>query len=106
MREIWRKINDYENYEVSNMGNVRRNGRLLTQFACKKGYCRVALCKENIRKNMSVHRLVAIAFIPNPDDKETINHITTIKSDNSVCNLEWATHKEQMNHYWSIINLQ
>lgn len=97
MQEIWKDIEGYEGlYEVSNMGRVRnRFGRILTQDY-KKGtqYKRVHLCKDNKAKHYSTHRLVAIAFLPRIEGKDTVNHLDHNKENNCVDNLEWASLKE------------
>ena len=72
--------------------------KLLKPKIDKYGYKNVVLTKNGKRKTYLVHRLVGQAFIPNPNNKPTINHINGIKTDNRVCNLEWATHKEQKEH--------
>lgn len=59
--------------------------------AVEKGYCRVSLCKDGNVKRYNVHRLVAMAFIPNPDNLPEVNHKNEIKTDNSVSNLEWVS---------------
>ena len=89
------------NYEVSNTEKVRnvKTGRILKQSKDKDGYLRVQLYSKNGRnKVISVHKLVATMFIPNPHNLPTVNHINEIKTNNRVENLEWATHKEQVNH--------
>lgn len=97
--EIWKDIKDYEGmYQISNMGNVRS---LMTKKNLKPeiangGYLRVNLYKDGKGKKFRVHRLVAEAFIPNPDNKPTVDHINTIVSDNRVSNLRWFTYKEQI----------
>ena len=76
MEEIWKDIEGYEGlYQVSNMGRVRslRNNIILRQ-GITNGYERVLLCTNNIRKGYSVHRLVAMAFIPNPNNYPIVNH--------------------------------
>lgn len=98
----WRQvpISDYADYYlVSNYGDVYsiRSGKCLTP-KMSLGYLRVVLSVGGIAKNYSVHRLVALAFIPNPQNKPTVNHINEIKTDNYVGNLEWATHLEQNVH--------
>jgi len=64
----------------------------------KDGYCSVGLTKNKKNKKFLVHRLVAMSFIPNPDNKPQINHINMIKSDNRVENLEWVTQSENIKH--------
>lgn len=99
MEEVWKDIPGYEGlYQVSNTGevkslNYRGSGetKLLKQSTNKKGYKRVVLCKNRKKKNHCVHRLVAIAFIPNPDNLPIVNHIDECKSNNMVSNLEWCT---------------
>ena len=106
MNEIWKPIRDYEGlYEVSNLGRIKRLGndknrkeKILKPYKNKLGYLRVTLSKDNKVKYMFIHRLVAIAFIPNPENKPCIDHINTIPSDNRVENLRWATYKENMNN--------
>ena len=104
--EIWKPIKDYEGlYEVSNLGrvkslNYRKTGKekILKNIECNNGYLKVGLIKFGKCKMCSIHRLVAEAFIPNPEDKPCIDHINTIKNDNRVENLRWVTHKENNNN--------
>lgn len=108
--EIWKPIEGYEGlFEVSDRGNVRsldkydRNGRFwkgktLSKNVVSSGYHRVVLCVNNCSKHMYVHRLVADAFIPNPENKETVNHKDGDKTNNAVDNLEWATQGENIKH--------
>ena len=98
--EIWKKIKGFENYEVSNYGNVRNiiNLKQLKQSITPDGYCYLNLFKNKKQFTFRVHRLVAIAFIPNKENKPTVNHINAIKTDNKLSNLEWATRKEQSQH--------
>lgn len=94
--EVWKKIEEFPKYEVSNLGNVRHiNGNAKSQQMDKYGYLVTDLYYDKGRKNAKVHRLVAKAFIPNPDNKPTVNHINEIKTDNRVENLCWMTVKEQ-----------
>ncbi len=102
MVEIWKEINGYEDYLISNIGNVISKKKikhlLLTKCKDNYGYYVVALFSNNKRKTLKVHRLVALNFIDNPYDKETVNHINGIKTDNRVENLEWCTSAENTYH--------
>lgn len=96
--EKWKSIKGYENeYRISNLGNVfsLRNGSNLRPSVTEKGYLRVCLQKDGEKKWKRIHRLVAEMFIPNPEEKPTVNHINNVRNDNRVCNLEWATMSEQ-----------
>lgn len=101
MKEIWKDIPGYEGlYQVSNLGNVKSffTGKLLKKLPHSTGYLAVVLYKDRTSKRRTVHRLVAMAFLPNPESKLTVNHKNGNKHDNSVDNLEWATHKENQRH--------
>ena len=101
MSEIWIPIEGYEGlYAVSSLGKVYsfHSKRLISPKKSKAGYLRVTLSKNNQQRVFAVHRLVALAFIPNPCLKPTVNHINEIKTDNRVENLEWATIAEQNVH--------
>ena len=128
MKEIWKDIKGYEGiYQVSSEGRVRsldrvedrgRNikGKILKPSINPYGYCVVGLFKNGTQKKNMVHRLVAEAFIPNSDNKPEIDHINTIKIDNTVflnedgsvnydkTNLRWVTPKENSNNPLSIVN--
>lgn len=110
MQEIWKNISNYEGiYEISNLGRVRRadctpkrllkigNGSYRNNID-KTAYKIVMLCKNGIPKTRSVHRLVAEAFIPNPDGLREVNHKNGDKSDNRVNNLEWVSHRDNIIH--------
>jgi hypothetical protein len=94
--ENWKKIIGYENYDVSDIGNVRNSttGRVLKHALGGNGYYTVSLYKDGKQKTMSLHRLVGTAFIVNPDDKLYIDHIDNCKTNNHFSNLRWATVKE------------
>jgi len=99
--EIWKDVVGYEGYyEVSDMGNVRRKGKNknLYKYIHRDGYEKVTLSMNCNIKSFTVHRLVACAFIDNPNQKEQVNHINGIKNDNAVSNLEWATRSENSIH--------
>lgn len=100
MKEIWKPISGYENlYKISNLGNVisLRNNRFLKHHMIK-GYLFVQLSKDGKSRNYLVHRLVAGAFIDNPNNLPEINHKDENPLNNVVFNLEWCTHKYNMNY--------
>ena len=114
MREVWKDIAGYEGvYQVSELGRVKsldrmvphkkygvvkRKGKILQPFVDTYGYLKVRLCNDGVGRNEFVHRLVASAFILNPQHKETVNHINGDKRDNTAKNLEWNTASENLKH--------
>lgn len=101
MKEIWKDIQGYEGlYQVSNLGRVKRvtTGRILKGGKDKYGYLIVNLYKYSVGSIKTIHRLVAEAFIPNPENKPQVNHVDENKTNNSLDNLEWMTAKENTNH--------
>lgn len=99
--EIWKDIpNTNGQYKVSDTGKVMtaKTGRILTPAIDERGYERVCLFKVDRNRRFKVHRLVASAFIPNPDGKKQVNHKDGDKRNNCVSNLEWATNEENMSH--------
>ena len=129
MKEIWKDIEGYEGYQVSNLGRVKSldridsnnhplKGVILKPYISNSGYLLVGLYKQQKRDRKLLHRLVAEAFIPNPDNKPEIDHINTDKTDNTVwlnedgsvnydkTNLRWVTKKENMNNPLTKIKMQ
>ena len=101
MNEIWKDIEDYEGlYQVSNLGRVKSSdtNRILKGNKDRGGYLLVNLYKNSVSSTKKIHRLVAQAFIPNPENKPQVNHIDENKTNNMVSNLEWSTNKENSNH--------
>lgn len=97
--EEWRPVCGYETrYEVSNFGRVRNaDGHILKPIK-RRGYLCLNFCVNGNRKDMKIHRLVAEAFIPNPDALPFVNHKDEDKENNAVCNLEWCTTKYNCNY--------
>ena len=97
--EEFREVVGFEGlYEVSNLGRVRRNGRILKPWKNRKGYLHVDLYKNGIRRKALIHRLVAQTFLPNPQNLPMINHKDEDKTNNSIDNLEWCDAKYNINY--------
>ena len=96
------EIKNYENYLIDVNGDIwsYHKNRLLKPSICYYGYKNVCLIKRGVKKSFKVHRLIAINFIPNPENKPCVNHIDGNKINNSISNLEWCTHKENSRHAW------
>lgn len=96
---MWKQFRD-SNYEISKMGHVRnsKNKKLIKPRVEKDGYLLVTLWSTLKGKTFKVHRLVAECFLANPLDKPQVNHKDSNKANNFVCNLEWNTAKENINH--------
>lgn len=102
MSEEWKKISEFEDYEVSNLGRVRRRQKVLkpntVRSLCGIEYYQLSICKDGVKRGKRIHRLVAETFLPNPENKPTVNHKDHNGLNNTLENLEWATHSEQKIH--------
>ena len=100
MEEIWEKSSTAENYEVSNLGNIRHLERKINLKLRDNGngYKVIGIRVNGKGKNYYVHRLVAQVFIPNPENKPQINHIDGNKENNRIGNLEWCTSSYNLKH--------
>lgn len=113
LEEVWKDVKGWEGiYKVSSKGRVKSIERAKGEYGSgravhehimahalnHKGYKTVHLSREGFNKRVAVHRLVAIAFIPNPDNLPQVNHIDGNKLNNSVDNLEWVTNLDNMRH--------
>ena len=94
-------IKDFPNYHCDKYGNIFSKRKKLKQSK-RNGYLCVSLCNNGFSKSFNVHRIIAEAFIPNPENKPQVNHINGIKTDNHVENLEWVTQSENTIHALSI----
>lgn len=97
-KEVWKIIKDYENYEISNFGRIKKNNKILKQYENDKGYLYVALYKNNKRKMFRTHRLVALTFIENKNNLPEVNHKDENKLNNHIDNLEWCNRIYNMNY--------
>ncbi|MBD1379088.1 NUMOD4 domain-containing protein [Metabacillus arenae] len=103
MGEIWKDVSGYEGKcMVSNLGNIKsiKKDKILSPKNNHDGYLRIQLWEKCKVKFVSIHRLVAEAFIPNPENKPFVNHVNGVKNCNTVENLEWVTQRENINHAW------
>ena len=118
MKEKWKDIKGFENYQISNLGNVKTKERYyinnlgykvhikekLMKFSERSGYYVVNLRKNGIRYSKQVHRLVAENFLPSIENKKIVNHKDFNKKNNCVDNLEWCTQQENVS--WSKCNMK
>ena len=93
MEETYKKIEGFENYSVSDFGNVRndKSGRILKEDDARGGYFRVCLSKNNKKHNKLIHKLTAEAFLLNPENKKCVDHIDNNRHNNKLANLRFAT---------------
>lgn len=101
----WSRVAGFNKYSISKNGEVRhdRLGRIKKNYLNKNGYWAVCLMRDGAGKStVEVHRLLAKAYIPNPQNKPTVNHIDGDRSNLKLENLEWATYQENCNHGFSM----
>jgi len=94
--EEWKLINEYPNYSISSLGQVKNNktGIIKTNYIGNRGYIKFDLYKKNERKHFSAHHLVALHFLPNWNNYKEIDHRNRNKLDNRVINLRWCSRSE------------
>lgn len=99
--EIWKPIEGFPKYRVSNYGRLKNTkGQILHPYTNHKGYLKIGLIGNDGKDHKKrVHRLVAEAFIPNTNNYPEVNHKNLNKRDNEVTNLEWVTGEENRKHY-------
>lgn len=122
-KEVWKDVKNYEgHYQVSNLGNVKSLDKVVTQKTkyntfvdaiyrgkelrkeiLKGGYLRVTLSKSNKQKRITIHRLVALAFIDNIENKKYVNHKDGNTNNNNILNLEWCTSSENELHSYDVL---
>lgn len=103
MTENWKSLKSIvecgDNYEISDKGRIKNiRGKILKPFVKKNGYIQITLNLKGAEKKYYIHRLVALAFITNPDKLPEVNHCNGDKNNNSIGNLEWVTRKENVSH--------
>ncbi len=110
IKEEWKSVKDYEGiYEISNHGRIRSYCRtrrkILKLMYHYKGHTFIHLCKDGIRRKFFIHRLVAIAFIPNPENKPLVDHKDEKKDNNYIWNLQWCDESENTKLYYERRNI-
>lgn len=116
MSEVWKDVKGFEGiYEISNFGRCKSKKRntkfksifkekILVPKISQNGYLRCGLSKNGIVKSRLIHRLVAIHFVDNPENKPFVNHIDGNKQNNNAWNLEWCTQSENLIHNFRVLN--
>jgi len=107
--EEWKTIKGFDGkYQVSNTGKIKslkcKNPKIMAKRHNENGYCTIILYENSKGTNFKLHRLVAEYFIPNPENKEQVNHIDGNKDNNTVANLEWCTRSENEIHSFRVLH--
>jgi len=95
--EEWRDVVGYEGlYQISSMGNIKKGNKILKPSLLSTGYRSIQLRKDKLKKCFTIHRLMGLSFLPNPNNYSDIDHINRMRSDNRLLNLRWATRSENL----------
>ena len=113
MEEIWKDVVGYEGYyQVSSLGRIRSvdreiidkngvkksiHGKIMRHTFHPDGYPAISLCRNGVYRRLKIHRLVALAFIPNPNNLPEVSHLDETRTNNCVDNLVWSSHKDNLN---------
>ncbi len=101
--EKWKELENNPNYSISNLGRFKgKNNKILNLNINANGYLYCNISTNGVVSKVKIHRLVALYFVDNPHNKDTVNHKDGNKLNNHYLNLEWLTKKENINHGWSI----
>lgn len=110
-KEVWKPIPGYEDrYLASSLGRIkslpscsRSKGVIIKPNLKKSGYTNTGLCKDGKVKHWRTHRLIALTFLPNPDNLPEVNHLSGVKNDNRVCNLAWCSRSDNVKHKYKVL---
>ncbi len=99
IKEIWKDIESIPGYKISNQGRIKSHtGKVLKTFHNSRGYVTIRISNYGNPKSITLHRIVAKAFVPNPNNLPEVNHIDSNRANNNFNNLEWCTHSQNQFH--------